>query len=119
MPRLLCVGNDPELLQTRCAVLNHAGYNTQAVVLEEAESLMRMSEFDLAVVSAWLSDEEKGRILSAAGETPILVLTGLTLAKDLLANVERMLRARQRGVKLSRDMRSAGNAKTSTIDQNI
>ena len=34
MPRLLCVGNHRELLQTRCAVLNHAGYNAQAVMLE-------------------------------------------------------------------------------------
>ena len=113
MPRLLCVGNDPELLQTRCAVLNHAGYNAQAVMLDKTESLMRMSAFDLVIVSACLSDGEKGRVLSAAGETPILGLTGLTLAGDLLAKVERMLRARQGALRLSRDMSGAGNADTS------
>jgi DNA-binding response OmpR family regulator len=91
MPRLLCVGNEPKLLETRCAVLESAGYDAQAVTLEEAEGLMRTSEFDLAIVSAWLADGEDDRILSAAGETPTLVLTELTLVDDLLAKVERML----------------------------
>ena len=31
---------------------------------------MRISEFDLAIVSAWLSDEEKGRILSRPVRLP-------------------------------------------------
>jgi hypothetical protein len=117
--RLLCVGKDPEPLQTRCAVLNHAGYNAQIVMLEEVERLMRMSEFDLVIVSAWLSDEEKGRILSAAGETPILVLTGLTLAKDLLAKVERMLQPAS-SVSFTSDlgMSGASNPETSSTDQN-
>lgn len=118
MPRLFCVGNDPELLQTRCAVLNHAGYNAQSVTLKEAKSLLRTSEFDLVIVSAWLSEWERGRVLSAAGETPILVLTGLTLAGNLLAKVERMLRAKQGALRLSRDMSGAGNAETSSTDQN-
>jgi DNA-binding response OmpR family regulator len=89
--RLLCVGKEPELLEIRCAVLESAGYDAQAVTLEEAESLLRMSEFDLVIVSAWLSEWERGRILAAAGETPALVLTELTLADKRLAKVERML----------------------------
>jgi DNA-binding response OmpR family regulator len=83
--RLLCVGKEPELLQTRCAVLSRSGYDAQPVIVGEAESLLRTSEFDLVVISAWLSEWEKGHILSAAGETPTLVLTELTFADDLLA----------------------------------
>jgi hypothetical protein len=46
------------------------------------------------IVSAWLEAWEKGQILTAAGKTPALVLTDLTLAEKLLAEVERMLRLR-------------------------
>jgi DNA-binding response OmpR family regulator len=92
--RLLCVGKDPELLRTRCAVLGSAGYNAKSAVLPEAETLLRTQEFDLIVVSAGLSDWERGRILSAAGKTPTLVLTELTLADDLLDEVTRLLAGR-------------------------
>ena len=43
--RLLCVGRELELLQTRCAVLNQSGYDTLAATLAEAESILRVSEF--------------------------------------------------------------------------
>jgi DNA-binding response OmpR family regulator len=89
--RLLCVGKELELLQTRCAVLNQSGYDALAATLEEAQILLHTSKFDLTIVSAWLSEWERGRILAAAGKTPSLVLTELTLAEDLLAKVERML----------------------------
>ena len=89
--RLLCVGEELELLQTRCAVLNHSGYDTLAATLTEAESLLRDSKFDLVIVSAWMSEWERGRILAAAGETPALVLTEVTRAEELLAQVERLL----------------------------
>jgi DNA-binding response OmpR family regulator len=89
--RLLCVGKELELLQTRCAVLNQSGYDTLAATLPEAESILRVSKFDLVIVSAWLSEWERGRILAAAGKTPALVLTEVTLAKELLAQVERLL----------------------------
>ena len=91
--RLLCVGNEPELLRTRCAVLRRSGYDAQSVMLEEAESLLRTSEFDLMIVSAWLSDWERGSILSSAGKTPAYVLTELTLADKLLEEVARLLAA--------------------------
>jgi DNA-binding response OmpR family regulator len=89
--RLLCVGRDQELLQIRCVVLSQSGYDAQSTTLEAAEILLRTSNFDLIIVSAWLSEWERVRILAAAGKTPALVLTGLTLAEDLLAQVERRL----------------------------
>jgi DNA-binding response OmpR family regulator len=89
--RLLCVGKELELLQTRCAVLNQSGYDTLAATLAEAESILRVSKFDLVIVSAWLSEWERGRILAAACKTPVLVLTEVTLAEELLAQVERLL----------------------------
>jgi hypothetical protein len=89
--RLLCAGKDLDLLQTRCAVLEHSGYQALSAALPEAETLLRTEEFDLVIVSAWLSEWEKGKILATAGKTPALVLTELTSADKLLAEVERLL----------------------------
>jgi hypothetical protein len=89
--RLLCVGNGVDHLETRCAVLGSAGYDAKSAVLPEAEIILRSEEFDLVIVSAWLDESDTGKILAAAGKTPALVLTELTLADDLLAKVERIL----------------------------
>jgi hypothetical protein len=89
--RLLCVGKELELLQTRCAVLSKSGYDAQSATMSEAEILLRTEQFDVVVVSAWLSEWERGRILSAAGKTPTYLLSGLTLASELLAEVARLL----------------------------
>jgi hypothetical protein len=91
--RLLCVGNGTDHLKTRCAVLGSAGYSAQAAALPEAETILRTEEFDLVIVSAWLSEWVKGKILATAGKTPALVLTELTPAEKLLAQVERPLAA--------------------------
>jgi hypothetical protein len=58
--RLLCTGTEPELLQTRCAVLVQSGYQAQSATLPESEVLVRTQEFDLVIVSAWLSEWETG-----------------------------------------------------------
>ena len=92
-PRLLCVGTELDHLPSRRAVLNWAGYDTYAVMSAEAETLLRFEEFDLVIVSAWLSEREKGKILQTAGKMPVLVLTGFTRADKLLAQVEQRLRS--------------------------
>jgi len=91
--RLLCVGNGTDHLETRCAVLGSAGYRAEAADLPEAEIILRTEEFDLIIVSAWLSESDREAILAAAGKTPALVLTELTPAEKLLAQVERLLAA--------------------------
>jgi hypothetical protein len=89
--RLLCVGTELDSLQTRCAVLNHSGYDAKSATVREAEILLGTELFDLVIVSALLSQEEKGSVISAAGETPTLVLEGVTFPRELLAKVERLL----------------------------
>jgi hypothetical protein len=89
--RLLCVGKDIDLLRTRCAVLHQSGYFAESATVQEAEILLRTEEFDLIVVSAFLDEGEKDRILAAAGKTHTLVLRGLVLAPELLVEVERRL----------------------------
>jgi hypothetical protein len=89
--RLLCVGKELDSLQTRCAVLSHSGYDAKSATVAEAEILLRTEEFDLVIVSAFLSPEEQASVISAAGETPALVLEGVTFPPELLAQVERRL----------------------------
>jgi DNA-binding response OmpR family regulator len=98
--RILCIGKDSGLLRSRCAVLTHAGYDAQAVMLAEAESLLRTGEFDLIILSAILSGEERDHISAFIGVTvPILALKKLTFASELLAEVEqRLSRAKQDSV---------------------
>ena len=90
--RIVCVGSDPELLLTRCAVLSKAGYESRSATVPEAEILLRTENYDLVIVSAMLRDDERRRTVSAVGGGPVLVLNGLTMAPELLALVEARLR---------------------------
>src|ERR1700722_3835992 len=79
------------LLETRCAVLTMRGYDARSAHVSEDETLLFTEKFDLIILSAYLSQSEMDRIPAAAGETPTLVLRGLTLAPELRGKVERML----------------------------
>jgi hypothetical protein len=95
--RLLCVGLDLNLLQIRCAVLKSAGYDAELATVAEAEILLRTEKFDLVIVSAIMSQKEKGSVISAAGATPMLVLDGVMFPLNLLAEVDRLLASGQGG----------------------
>lgn len=91
-PRILCIGKDSGLLRSRCAVLAHAGYDAQSVMFAEAESLLRTEEFDLIILSAILSGEERDHISAfIGGRIPIVALKKLTFASELLAEIEQRL----------------------------
>jgi hypothetical protein len=53
---------------------------------------LRAERFDLIVVSAFLSDQEKAEVLAIDdGKTPTIMLEGLTMASKLLTLVESRL----------------------------
>jgi hypothetical protein len=59
----------------------------------EAENLLRTEEFDLIILSAILSSEEREHISEfIGGSVPILALKKLTFASELLADIEQRLR---------------------------
>ena len=91
MTRLLCVGEELELLELRCAVLRRDGYDAMSTTVPESETILRTEYFDLVIVSAGLPEWENEKIVASAGKTPALVLTKLTLPVDLLDQVERLL----------------------------
>jgi hypothetical protein len=94
--RLLCAGKETDLLQSRCAVLRYSGYEAQAASLTDAEILLHREKYDLVIISACLSEWERGRILSAARKTPTYVLRGLTFAPEMLAQVGQLLSPHER-----------------------
>jgi DNA-binding response OmpR family regulator len=90
--RILCIGKDSGLLRSRCAVLTQAGYHAHAVMFAEAESLLRTADFDLIILSAILTGEERDQISAFIGDrVPILTLKKLIFATELLAEIERRL----------------------------
>jgi hypothetical protein len=90
--RILCIGKDPGLLRSRCAVLGHGGYDAQYVMYPDAEHLLTREPFGLIILSAILSEEEKDHIWTIVGDTPpILTLKKLVFASELLRDVERRL----------------------------
>jgi hypothetical protein len=95
--RILCIGKDPGLLRSRCAVLAHGGYDAQAVMFADAERLLREGSFDLVILSAILNDEERRQIGAQVGDPArIMILKKLIFASELLAEVERrLLKTRQ------------------------
>jgi DNA-binding response OmpR family regulator len=94
---ILCVGKDLDLLRTRSAVLDQAGYSAPTATVKQAKAAMTSNTFDLIVISADLSAEEQCGFLSAIGRPPILLLASFTFPADLLIGVKRLLVTREIG----------------------
>jgi hypothetical protein len=65
-------------MDMRCAVLAQTGYKAKIATPTEAESLLEAERFHLIVLSARVSEEERSRVLAAAGDAPIVALEALT-----------------------------------------
>jgi hypothetical protein len=92
MTRILCIGADESLLRARCAVLARNRHKAVCGMFSDAEGILRSERFDLIVVSAFLSAQEKAEVLAIIdGKTPTIMLEGLTLAIELMTLVDRWL----------------------------
>jgi hypothetical protein len=68
-----------------------SGYDAWCALYPEAESLLGTEHFDLIIISAFLTDQQKNQLVALAGTMPTIVLRGLTLAPELLRLIERRL----------------------------
>jgi len=75
--RILCVGSEQALTDLRSAVLAQTGHKAKIATPAEAESLLEGERFHLIVLSARVSEEERTRVLAAAGDAPIVALEAL------------------------------------------
>jgi DNA-binding response OmpR family regulator len=86
--RILSVGIDLDLLSTRQALLASRGYDSLIATPADFEEKLSSGKFDLVILSAMLSGEEKRHIQAKlpAG-TRSLVLQSLVWPKELLKMV--------------------------------
>ena len=85
-PKILCVEYDEGLLKSRCAVLDHSGYDAASVSPQVAQIMLRGRKFDLIVLSK-LSDFDLHRINNLADGADVLVLDRFTTPVELLSLV--------------------------------
>jgi DNA-binding response OmpR family regulator len=90
--RILCLGRDAALQETRCAVLAHSGYDAQSATIPDGYRQLRNGAFDLVIVSARLAEQNRDEFLSALPtETQTLVVKEFFYPKELLAAVAELL----------------------------
>jgi hypothetical protein len=94
--KILCVEPDEAVLESRCAVLTHSGYNVSPASPRLAEIVLRSQKFDLIVLSSTVSDYDLNRILNLSDGADVLALDGFTMPSQLLFLVEHRLNRRQR-----------------------
>lgn len=80
MARILCVDDEPNVVNLKCAILEHAGHTaTPATSAREAIELMESQEFD-AVVTDWRLGSASGHSVVMAAKhrsaTPVVVVSG-------------------------------------------
>jgi hypothetical protein len=85
-------GSPADLLATRQALLVSRGYDSVIAMPEDLDETLRSARFDLVILSAMLSQEERGDILAKlpAGTRP-LVLETLVWLRDLLRMIAEAL----------------------------
>jgi DNA-binding response OmpR family regulator len=90
--RVLTVGTDVDLLETRQALLASRGYDPLIATPEDVDETLHSGRFDLVILSAMLSQEEKCHIQAKlpAGTRP-LVLEALVWPDELLRMVAEAL----------------------------
>ncbi len=65
-------------MEMRSTVLARTGHKAKIATPTEAESLLEAERFHLIVLSARVSEEERTRVLAAAGDAPIVALEAPT-----------------------------------------
>jgi len=79
MARILCVDDEPNIANLKCAILEHAGHTaTPATSAREAIELLQSQEFD-AVVTDWRLGSASGHSVVMAAKqssTPVVVVSG-------------------------------------------
>jgi hypothetical protein len=88
---ILCIGDNPHLLELRCAVLGHMGYDAKTVFIAQAFEELRSGEFDLVIMTKKLAAEHSDLYAAIPVGTQVLLLEGVTFPVQLLAAVSEKL----------------------------
>jgi hypothetical protein len=93
LPRILCIGKDVGLLQSRCAVLAYGGYYADYALFHSASALLERVRFDLVILSLGLTDGEREYIRQkvVSTTTTVLKLREIVFPQALLCLVGELL----------------------------
>jgi DNA-binding response OmpR family regulator len=93
MPHIvaLAVGRDPVLLQTRCQVLQSAGYTVvSALSLDQSLKEFRSGDFDLVILCHSIPELDRELLTKAvhsqSPKTPVIVVSATLSAMDRFAD---------------------------------
>lgn len=80
MARILCVDDEPRVVNLKCAILEAAGHTvTSAASAQDAIAKLRNNSYD-AVVTDWRLGDANGRLVVQAAKshasTPVVVVSG-------------------------------------------
>jgi DNA-binding response OmpR family regulator len=80
MAKILCVDDEPHVVELKCAILERAGHNaTAATSAQQALALMKLNSYD-AVVTDWRLGDGNGRAVVLAAKShstmPVVVVSG-------------------------------------------
>jgi CheY-like chemotaxis protein len=90
--RILCIGNDLDLLSSRCAVLASDGYEAESVDPVQAESALRSVRFDLVILCTTIQVQQKQEFATKIpATTKVLALDGFIRPTELLSAVAHLL----------------------------
>jgi hypothetical protein len=89
--RILCIGKDPGVLRSRCDLLESAGFTAEGFIFPEGISQLQQEHFDLILLSAILTEEERNEIQTLIGTmAPVLVVPKTIMASSLLADIDQI-----------------------------
>jgi CheY-like chemotaxis protein len=87
--RILCIGKDSGVLRSRCDLLESAGFTAESFIYPEGIARLQEEQFDLILLSAILTEEERSEIQTLIGTTaPVLVVPKTIMASSLLAEID-------------------------------
>jgi hypothetical protein len=90
--KILCIGRDAVLLESRCAVLAHGGYEARAATIAEFQQQLGFGKFALIIISARQAAQESlAFVQGLPADTRTLILDGYISPNDLLSAVANRL----------------------------
>ncbi len=93
--KLLCIGHDTTLLQTRSAVLRIHGYAADGVLFNEFDGKLATADYDLIVLSKSITPEECAAIMALKPRsTKLISLKAFAAPSKLSGLVEHELASR-------------------------
>ncbi len=94
--RILCVDPDLPLLETRCALLEHSGYDVGIAPPQSAETVLGEQRFDLLILRS-LDESVCQRLAALSQGAEVLILEGYTNPTELLSLVAKLLKSKANG----------------------